>query len=153
MKTLIVLAVAGMGFAAPCKADALTGPGRFCGYSPVIDLLPGETVTTLENGIRAGSFRWEGAFGSLKVDGIGWASRPTGPIAEAQAGAKPARFEQHLADGRYVVAIWNGAKGAAYFSSETPLTPDQILAIGRVTLFEEGETPSACNLRTLFVWE
>jgi hypothetical protein len=153
MKTLIVVAAAAMGFAAPCEAGELTGPGRFCGYSPVIDLLPGEKVTTLQSGIHAGSFRWDGAFGSLKVDGIGWASRPTGPIVEAQAEARPARFAERQADGRYVVAIWNGANAAAYFSSEAPLTPDQIEAIGRVTLFEEGETPSACNLRTLFVQE
>jgi len=51
---------------------------------------------------------------------------------------------------RYVIAIWNGAHGAAYFSSEKPLNARQIEAIGRVQLFEEGQDPPGCNLRTSF---
>jgi hypothetical protein len=33
--------------AAPTKASELVGPARFCGYAPIIDLLPGEKVTML----------------------------------------------------------------------------------------------------------
>lgn len=85
---------------APAKAGELVGPGRFCGYSPIIDLLPGEKVTTLEGGIHGGSFRWEGAFGSLEVHGIGWASRPKGRMIKAATGTRPARFAQRRQQGR-----------------------------------------------------
>lgn len=149
MKALIAVALA---FSAYAEAGDLAGPARFCGYAPIIDLLPGETITTLEGGIHGGGFRWEGPFGALDVRGIGWAARPKGRIVEAQSGAKPARFAQRRVDGRYQIAIWNGAHGAAYFSSTRPLTALQIKAIGRVTLFEEGETPSGCDLRTTFSW-
>ncbi|MGH7027739.1 hypothetical protein [Brevundimonas sp.] len=151
MITLMVLAISGAAFSS--TVHELEGPARFCGYSPIIDLLPGEKVTTLEGGIHAGSFRWEGAFGSLNVAGIGWASRPPGRIVVAQSGARPARFAQRRVDDRYVVAVWNGANGAAYFSSPSPLTPQQISAIGRVTLFEEGQVPLGCDLRTAFSWD
>jgi hypothetical protein len=153
MKTLIVAAALVMASGAPARAAELEGPARFCGYSPIIDLLPGEKVTTLEGGIHGGSFRWEGPFGSLDVRGIGWAARPSGQIIEAQAGARPARFAERQVEGRHEIAIWNGAHGAAYFSSEKPLTARQIKAIGRVTLFNEGEAPSNCKLSTAFSWE
>jgi hypothetical protein len=155
MKRLVVLAVVGLvgGFLDQAEAGELKGPGRFCGYSPIIDLLPGETITTLEGGVHAGKFRWEGPFGSLEVSGIGWASRPPGRIVVAQSGTRPALFAQRRTDGRYVVAIWNGAHAAAYFSSDSPFTPDQIRAIGRVALYQEGETPEGCNLRTIFAWD
>jgi hypothetical protein len=107
----------------------------------------------LEAGIHAGSFRWEGAFGSMEVRGIGWASRPPGQILNAQTGTKPARFAQDRVRGRYEIAIWNGAHGAAYFTSPAPFTKRQIEAIDRVTLFEEGEDPPNCNRRTITVWE
>src|ERR1700761_8939023 len=67
-------------YALPADANDLVGPGRFCGYAPIIDLLPGEKVTTLQGGIHGGSFRWEGAFGSFEVMGIGWASQPEGQM-------------------------------------------------------------------------
>ena len=153
MRTLIVLIALAMGFSTQCEATELMGPARFCGYSPIIDLLPGEKVTTLDGGIHGGRFRWEGAFGTLDVNGIGWASRPPGQIVEAQTSTKPARFAQRQVDGGYVVAIWNGSHGAAYFKSATSLTPNQITAINRVTLFEWGETPTACDLQTIFSWE
>ena len=153
MKTLIVAAALAMMVCAPAQAGVLEGPGRFCGYSPIIDLLPDEAVTTLEGGIHAGNFRWEGPFGALDVRGIGWAGRPKGRIVQAGTATKPARFAPREVEGRHEVALWNGAHGAAYFSSATPLTPRQMKAIGRVTLFEEGETPSNCKLRTLFSWE
>ena len=91
-------------------ADELAGSARFCGYSPIIDLFEGEKITTLDGGIHSGSFRWEGPFGSLDVSGLGWAGRPDGRIVEAQTDAKPARFAQRRVEGRYVVAIWNGAQ-------------------------------------------
>lgn len=153
MITLMVLAI--LAGAPPVQeaASTLEGPARFCGYSPIIDLLPGEKVTTLYGGIHSGSFRWDGAFGSLEVNGVGWARRPEGRIVQARTDARPARFAQRRRGDSHVVAIWNGAQGAAYFSSATRLTPDQIRAIDRVTLFQEGETPSGCALRTLSTWE
>ncbi|WP_244982580.1 hypothetical protein [Croceicoccus marinus] len=139
--------------AAPAFAGELAGPARFCGYSPIIDLIEGETVVTLQGGIHGGSFRWEGAFGSLEVNGIGWASRPKGRIVSEQTDARPARFAQRRTDGRYQIAIWNGRHGAAYFTSPNRFTRQQIEAIERVRLFKEGETPEGCNLRTVFSWE
>ena len=151
---VIVLLVASLGAtAAPVSAGELAGPGRFCGYSPIIDLLEGEKVTTLQGGIHGGSFRWDGAFGSLEVNGIGWASRPKGRIVSKQTDVRPARFAQRRTDGRYQIAIWNGRHGAAYFTSPNRFTRQQIEAIERVRLFEEGETPEGCNLRTVFSWE
>jgi hypothetical protein len=116
-------------------------------------LLDGESVTILQGGIHGGSFRWDGAFGSLEVRGIGWASRPKGRIVSEQTDLRPARFAQRRSDGRYEIAIWNGRHGAAHFISEHRFTNQQIEAIGRVRLFEEGETPEGCNLRTVFLWE
>ena len=153
LRTVIVAAALGTLFATQASAGELKGPGRFCGYSPIIDLLPGETITTLGGGIHGGSFRWEGAFGSLDVHGIGWASRPKGRLVEGPSGTRPARFAQRRVDQRFQIAIWNGAHGAAYFSSTMPLTALQRSAIRRVTLFEEGQTPSGCDLRTVFVWD
>jgi hypothetical protein len=140
--------------AIPAEASELRGPARFCGYSPIIDLLADEKVTTLEGGIHAGSFRWEGAFGPMEVHGIGWASRPKGRILRVQTDSRPARFAQRRVEGGYGIAIWNGANGAAYFTSPTPFTPRQLAAIDRVSLFEEGQDPPpGCKLRTIFVWE
>ncbi|ACL95097.1 hypothetical protein EIB18_08345 [Caulobacter vibrioides] len=153
MRELVTAAVLATALPFLAEAGELDGPGRFCGYSPIIDLLPGERITTLDGGIHSGSFRWEGAFGSLDVRGIGWANPPKGRVVEAQTGAKPARFAQRRTSKRYEVAIWNGGHGVAYFSSAKPLSADQLKAIGRVQLFEEGQDPSGCKLRTSFSWE
>jgi len=134
-------------------ASELRGPARFCGYAPIVDLLAGEKVTTLEGGIHAGTFRWEGPFGAIEVYGIGWAAPPEGRVLRAQSGTTPARFAQRRVEGRYEIAIWNGAHGAAYFSSPRPFTARQVDAIDRVRLFEEGQDPPGCKLRTIFVWE
>jgi hypothetical protein len=134
-------------------AADLRGPGRFCGYAPIIDLLPGESVTILEGQIHGGSFRWEGAFGKLTVHGVGWASRPKGRIVEPGSAKEPTRFGQHREGAQYEIAIWNGAHAAAYFSSDAPFNALQIAAIRRVKLFEEGQAPSDCKLRTVFSWE
>lgn len=64
-----------LGIRSPAIASDLEGPGRFCGYSPIIDLVEGESITTLESGIHGGSFQWDGQFGTLSVRGIGWAIR------------------------------------------------------------------------------
>jgi hypothetical protein len=140
-------------YAGVAAASELRGPGRFCGYAPIIDLLPGEKVTTGQGGIHSGSFVWEGAFGRFEVRGIGWASPPKGRILRAQTDARPARFAERRVDGGYEIAIWNGAHGAAYFTSPTPFTARQLEAIDRVRLFEEGQDPPNCKLRTIFVWE
>jgi hypothetical protein len=138
---------------APATAADIVGPGRFCGYSPIIDLLDGEKVTTLEGGIHSGRFRWEGAFGILEVHGIGWAGRPKGRIVKARSFNSPARFAQKRAEGTYQIAIWNGTHGAAYFTSPKPFTQSQLDAVDRVGLFEEGQSPSNCKLSTVFSWE
>lgn len=153
MRSLLLAPAAALLLFAQGEAAELAGPGRFCGYAPIIDLRPGESVTTLENGVHGGSFIWRGAFGSLEVHGIGWASRPKGRMIGFASAAKPARFKQRWAEGRHQIAIWNGGHGAAYFRSPTPFTARQVEAISRVTLYEEGETPSGCNLRTGFFWE
>jgi len=137
---------------APVSAGELAGPARFCGYSPIIDLLDGESVTTLQGGIHGGSFRWDGAFGSLEVYGIGWAGRPKGRIVSEQSDLKPARFAQRRTNGHYKIAIWNGRHGAAYFTSDSRFSLEKIAAIDRVRLFEESETPEGCKLRTVFSW-
>jgi hypothetical protein len=154
MKTLIFRAVIGaLLVSSGAKAGELAGPGRFCGYAPIIDLLAGEKVTTLEGGIHGGSFRWEGAFGSLDVHGIGWARRPGGRIVKTVSVNKPGRFAQRRVKNGYSIAIWNGGQGAAYFNSKEPFTRAQLHAIDRVALFQEGQTPSDCELRTVFSWQ
>lgn len=136
----------------PAIAGDLEGPGRFCGYSPIIDLVKGERVVTLEGGIHGGTFRWEGAFGSLDVYGLGWGMRPGGKVAK-RTGKGHLRFAQRFEDGRYSVALWNREYGVARFSSRKPLTRAHIAAIDRVDLFNEGEEPKGCDLRTIVSWE
>ena len=137
----------------PVMARDLEGPARFCGYSPVIDLEPGERIVGLTGGMHSSTFRWEGEFGVMDVSGIGWASRPRGRMTRRAAGMIPARFAQARQDDRYVIAIWNGAQGAAYFRSDAPFTRGQIDAIDRVRLFQEGQDPEGCDLRTVFIFE
>ena len=139
--------------ATSAKASELAGPARFCGYAPIIDLLPGEKVTTLEGGIHGGSFRWEGSFGSFEVHGIGWAAPVSGRMLNQATADRPAVFAQRRVKKGYQVAIWNGAHGTAYFISPTRFGAPQMAAIKRVRLFEEGQEPSGCKLRTIFVWE
>ncbi|WP_338504883.1 hypothetical protein V6R86_12510 [Sphingomonas kaistensis] len=145
-------AMAGSFLWSEASAAELAGPGRFCGYSPIIDLRAGEKVVTLEGGIHGGTFRWEGSFGALDVHGIGWASRPPGRIVTAASEQGPFRFAQRRTKTGYRVALWNGAQGAAYFESPRPISTEQLQAIDRVASFQEGETPSGCNLRTIFSW-
>ena len=76
----------------PSTASELEGPARFYGYSPTIDLGPGEKITTLQGGIHGGSFRWDGDFGSMVVRGIGWASRPNGRLVMQPAEGRPGQF-------------------------------------------------------------
>ena len=145
--------VAALLVAPAASASDFEGPGRFCGYSPIIDLLPGERIETLSGGIHGGTFRWTGDFGSLEVNGIGWASKPKGKVVLKRNGMGHARFAQRRTEGEYVVAIWNGSHGAAYFSSADPITKVQLAAIDRVDLFNQGEDPEGCKLRTIFSWE
>lgn len=139
--------------ATPATASEIKGPARFCGYSPIIDLQPGETIQTLQGGIHGGSFRWDGAFGSLIVHGIGWASRPEGRLVVEPSEETPGRFTARKGRGKYAIAIWNGRQGAAYFEASTRFTDLQIAAIERVRLFQEGEEPLDCDLRTVFAWD
>ena len=135
-------------------ATELVGPGRFCGYSPIIDLLPGERITPLDGGIHGGSFRWDGPFGSFEVHGIGWASPVKGRMVRSPGPGQTARFAQRRVKDGYEIAIWNGKAGTAYFRSKTRFGAAQIAAIDRVRLFDETEPePTGCKLRTIFVWE
>lgn len=134
-------------------AGELDGPARFCGYSPIIDLRAGERVVTLRGGIHSGTFRWSGPWGALTVRGIGWASRPSGRAVALPTATGQVRFGQRRTKDGYSVAIWNGRQGAAYFDSPVRLTAAQLAAIDRVDLFQEGETPQDCALRTIFSWE
>ena len=138
--------------ATPATASDLEGPARFCGYSPIIDLKFGEKITTLQGGLHGGSFQWAGDFGSLVVRGIGWASRPKGRLVVEPSDGRLGHFAQRKRDGKYIIAIWNGRQGVAYFESGTRFTDQQRAAIDRVRVFQEGEEPSGCDLRTVFVW-
>jgi hypothetical protein len=132
---------------------AWEGPGRFCGYGPIIDLLPAESIKTLNGGIHGGWFEWTGLFGTLEVYGIQWAARPRD---RPRAGKTPKgliRFGEVKRDGLHELALWNGRQGAAYFRSKSPLTKLQRQAIERVDLFQEGEEPTGCKYRTVFSWE
>jgi hypothetical protein len=132
----------------------LDGPGRFCGYAPIIDLVAGEHVQPLEGGIHSGSFRWEGSFGTLDVRGMGWASKPRGEARPGRTSAGQILFGPRRERDGYVVAIWNGRNGSAYFHSPTRFTPAQLSAVQRVSLFDElGPKPENCKLSTIFVWE
>lgn len=150
---LYLAAIVGAAVTYPARAGELIGPGRFCGYSPIVDLLAGEKVTTLEGGIHAGTFRWQGRFGTLYVTGMGWASRPAGRMIRTADGTRPAIFAPHRVPNGYQIAIWNRRQGAAYFNSFRPFTAAQRRAIERVTLFQEGEDPTGCKLRTVFSWD
>lgn len=152
---MILAAVLPLAFA-PMALDKpdLVGPGRFCGYSPIIDLLPGERVTAGNGGMHGGSFRWEGEFGALDVYGIGWASRPKGRALKQPTSKGHIRFREKREDKRHVVAIWNGRHGAAYFKSDQPISSAQLAAIDRVSLFDENDEDLAgCDFRTSVVVE
>lgn len=69
------------------------------------------------------------------------------------SGDKPAIFAPRRVKKGYQVAIWNGAHATAYITSSSPFREAQMAAIKRVRLFEEGQEPSGCTLRTIFVWE
>ncbi len=138
----------------PASAGELIGPGRFCGYSPIIDLIYGERIVTLEGGIHGGTFDWHGSFGTLNVLGLGWAGKPKGRMRANLTQMGHAMFQPRKEDGQFVVAIWNKANGAAYFRSPTQFTKAQLKAIERVDLFDEATPePKGCKLRTVFSWE
>jgi len=147
MRPLVIACTFAVALAPPLAAAELHGPGRYCGYSPIIDLLPGEMITTLEDGLERGSFRWQGAFGSLEVRGDSWAEKPKGRIVTPGASSAPTRFAQRRAAGGYSIAIWNGSHSVAVFMSRSPFTAKQIEAIGRVRLRDIAETsPVGCDL-------
>lgn len=125
-------------------AAEIAGPARFCGDAPVIDLLPGERITTIVEGTHETRFRWDGEFGSLMVRGIGWAIQPKLRLAKRGSEGKPTLFRQRRVKGGYETAIWNGANGAAYFSSPRPFSQAQLKAIERVGLYQEGQRPKGC---------
>ena len=150
---ILAAAIALLALAQDAPHEPWPGPGRFCGFSPIIDLLEGERIEPFDGGIHSGSFRWTGAFGTLRVRGIGWASKPRGDDMPGRTAKGWMRFAEEKVPGGYSVSIWNGRQGAAYFESPRPLTRDQLAAIDRVDLFQEGERPEGCKYSTIFVWE
>ncbi len=152
VRALALTTVATVMAGTPAGAGELRGPGRFCGYSPIIDIAAGERIVTLEGGMHGGRFRWTGPWGAMTVDGLGWASRPGGHALPDRTNGGTIRFTERRERSGHVVAIWNGQQGAAYFRSDSRFTPGQLAAIDRVRLFQEGETPSGCDLRTVFSW-
>jgi hypothetical protein len=132
-----------------------TGPGRFCGYSPIIDLAEDESIEPLGGGIHGGRFRWTGAFGALEVGAIGWASKPKGRQLREHTATGQIRFAERRDKGNFVIAIWNGRQAVAYFTSPRRFTTEQLAAIGRVALFQEGEEPEpeTCKYRMFFSWQ
>jgi hypothetical protein len=154
--SFLVKIVLGMAvlFTQQVSASEINGPGRFCGYSPIIDLVEGEKITTLQGGIHGGSFQWQGEFGQFEIFGIGWASRPKGRLLSKPTKQGHARFAERKDKGSYVVAVWNRQNGAAYFKSALPFTRAQLNAVDRVDLFDEnGPRPENCKLSTVFSWE
>ena len=148
MAAILALAAGG-----PAAASELRGPGRFCGYLPIIDLVAGERVVTLNSGIHSGSFRWDGPWGRMTVVGTGIGSPGDQEIAVERTPGGAIRYAERRDGGRHVVAIWNRSTGAAWFSSDRRFTAAQLAAIDRVQLFDEGQQPEGCRLRTVFVWE
>jgi hypothetical protein len=149
LRTLAMIAI----LAGASPDGEWTGPARFCGYSPIIELREGEAIKTSGGGIHGGQFRWTGEFGTLEVSGIGWASKPKGRQLPDPTGTGQIRFAERRTKGDFVIAISNGRQGAAYFKSPRRFTSAQIAAIDRVGLFQEGEEPDGCDYRTIFVWQ
>jgi hypothetical protein len=137
----------------PAIVADFEGPGRFCGYAPIIDLVSGESIELIDGGIHSGSFRWIGPFGELEVHGIGWASPPKHFKPSHKNSKGQTVFFERRVDGKNVIALWNGRDGAAYFYSVGRLTRPQRDAIDRVDLFQEGEDPVDCRYCTIGFWE
>ncbi|PXA98760.1 hypothetical protein DMC47_06870 [Nostoc sp. 3335mG] len=137
---------------APAAASELRGPGRFCGYSPVIDLVAGERVVTLKGGIHSGSFRWEGPWGRMTVWGSEIGSPDDEKVAVERTAGGTTRYAERREGDRYVITIWNRSSAMARFSSKRRFTAPQLAAIDRVELFDAGQRPEGCNLKTIFVW-
>jgi hypothetical protein len=137
------------------RAESSTweGPGRFCGYGLIVDLLPGERIGPLNGGIHGGSFEWSGRFGALVVYGIQWGSPPRGREHNGKTSKGQIRLGEIVDHGMYEVGLWNGRAGVAYFRSKRPITKLQRQAIERVDLFQEGEEPTGCKFRTAFSWD
>lgn len=133
------------------KADArFDGPGRFCGYSVVLDLQRGENIEAMSLGIHSGNFVWSGSFGRLEVSNVGWARKPEGVLEGTRKGLTTFRIERA---GREGLALWNGRAGAAYFFGSGRITAEQRAAIDRVYLIDElSDEPQGCRYRTIFSW-
>lgn len=153
MARAALAAVLALFAGAPAAASELRGPGRFCGYSAIIDLAADERVVTLQGSIHSGSFRWEGAWGGMTVSDSELASPGNGKIAVERTAGGATRVAERRDGTRHVVAIGNGRSAAAWFSSDKPFTAAQLSAIDHVRLFGDGQAPDGCNLRTVFVWE
>ena len=156
MKATILTALVGSCLAAPAAAEeseGFKGPGRFCGYSAIIDLRAGERIIPTGGGIHGGAFIWRGSFGELEVMNLGWAAEPTEEPMPYRTGTGQTQFPEVFQDGRYLKRIWDRAHGTATFRSKRPLTKGQLAAIDRVGLFTEGGAPENCNYRTVFSWD
>lgn len=148
----LILAAAATLAAESEKASDFVGPGRFCGYSAIIDLEPGEKVEPLGYGIHGGEFRLTGSFGSLEVGESGWARKPSGRV-KALTALKLTMFHQHRQESRWMIALWNGEHGVARFVADTRFTTEQLKVIERVRLINEGDEPDGCKYRVIFTVE
>jgi hypothetical protein len=134
--------------AAGATAADLEGPARYCGYSAIIDLAPGEAVTAQSGGMHGGWFEWSGSFGTLQVRNNGFAKRPEGTRFRELTTTGQTRFHPTRKDGKYRIALWNRRYGTAYFQSDERFTESQLAAIDRVHLYDEWSKPEGCSFRT-----
>lgn len=133
-------------------AGEISDSGRFCGYSVIIDLQDGETISTIDGGIHSGTFNWKGSFGELLVMNSEISSPDDAPLLKHNSFGHGI-YDLGLVEAEYTLAIWNGKSAAAFFYSDTPYTQEQIEAIERVDLFDETiGRPENCNLSTVFHW-
>ncbi|WP_336925740.1 hypothetical protein [Altererythrobacter palmitatis] len=144
------LLVAGCAHSSEGNKSIFTGPAKFCGYATVIALREGETITPQEGGIHSGRYVWDGEFGRLEVQEIGWAAAPVEAPMQERTAAGMIQFAERKDGFRFVQMIWNGEHGVASFISPRRFSRQQIDAVGRVTLFNEGQRPQDCEYNFLF---
>jgi hypothetical protein len=127
------------------------GPGRFCGYSAIIDLRQGETISNMEGGIHGASFAWSGAFGRFDIRANGWAAPPSSSVVMVRPDGVR-ELATRRSKGHYQTTLWNGRQGVVSFTTDRRPTAAQMAAMRRVSLFQEGEEPSECRYRMTFSW-
>jgi hypothetical protein len=149
----ILAALAAAGAAASDKP--WTGPGRFCGYATVIDLLPAESIGERELGIHGAQYLWISDRGAVRIQEINWAAEPR-PVARRLGTVNDAELValgRKSKLGRY--ALWNGDHLAAYFTSSAVRSDTDALHIARRLMLVDhaGAKGEGCKYRILFSWD